>query len=282
MSNPAPKHRILILGASGFLGDTLYKELCQYFKTFGTYCTERASFESNKHFFQYDMSCDDLLPILKDIRPTVVISALRGPFAQQVFAHECLASYSLESKCRIVFLSSANVFDAYSQYPSYEYDKTLSNSIYGHFKIKIENILMRLPEKQWVIARLPMVFGLQSPRLTEIKEHLINDVPVEVFPNLIVNITTDQKLSQQIHYIINQNLTGIFHLGSTYLVHHEYFFKDILKALQQPEGRIKYVYTTNDDRFLAVLPKKNKLPEHLQFQTQQFLEEIEVQQNLSQ
>ena len=66
------------------------------------------------------------------------------------------------------------------------------------------------------------------------------------------------------------------------LVHHEYFFKDILKALQQPEGRIKYVYTTNDDRFLAVLPKKNKLPEHLQFQTQQFLEEIEVQQNLSQ
>ena len=126
--------------------------------------------------------------------------------AQQVFAHECLASYSLESKCRIVFLSSDNVFDAYSQYPSYEYDKTLSNSIYGHFKIKIENILMRLPEKQWVIARLPMVFGLQSPRLTEIKEHLINDVPVEVFPNLIVNITTDQKLSQQIHYIINQNL----------------------------------------------------------------------------
>jgi len=282
LTNKAPKNRILILGASGFLGEALYKELCQYFKTYGTYFTARKSLEKNKHFFHYDIATDELAAILDTIRPTVVISALRGPFNQQVYAHECLADYALKTNCKIVFLSSANVFDAYSKFPSYEQDKTLSNSIYGHFKIKIENLLMRLPKKHWVIARLPMVFGLQSPRLIEIKEHLINDVPIEVFPNLIVNITTDQKLCQQLHYIINKNLTGIYHLGSTDLVHHEYFFKDLIKALNRPNGKIKYVYTTNDDRFLAVLPQNNKLPNHLQFQTQQFLEEIEQQQNLSQ
>ncbi len=53
----------------------------------------------------------------------------------------------LREKLKFIFLSSANVFDAYSKYPSYEHDKTLSHSIYGHFKIKIENMLLRLPKK---------------------------------------------------------------------------------------------------------------------------------------
>jgi len=47
------KHRILILGASGFLGGAIYKELCSYFRTFGTYNVTNTALEKNQHFFQF-------------------------------------------------------------------------------------------------------------------------------------------------------------------------------------------------------------------------------------
>ncbi|MGB5314656.1 MAG: NAD-dependent epimerase/dehydratase family protein, partial [Robiginitalea sp.] len=116
--------RILILGASGFLGNTLYKELCNYYNTFGTYCSARRSFQDNGQFFRYDMQEDDIHRLLQEVKPDVVISALRGDFAAQVQAHVHLTEFISRKRIRLFFLSSANVFDAYSKYPSYEYDKT--------------------------------------------------------------------------------------------------------------------------------------------------------------
>lgn len=276
MSRPEAKHRILILGASGFLGNALYKEFCSYFKTFGTYCKQNSTLEKNKHFFQYNIEEDDVFEILEVVKPSIIISALRGDFHAQTIAHQHIVEYLKMNDCKIIFLSSANVFDAYSKYPSYEDDKTLSESIYGHFKIKIENMLLRLPKQQIIIIRLPMVFGTQSPRIKEIKQHLLEKAPIEIFPNLIMNVTTDFKVTQQIHYMINRNKWGVFHLGSTDLVHHDDFIKEMTAHLTSDSVKFKHVYTTNEDRYLAVMPKLNKLPKHLQITSHDILKELEV------
>ena len=268
------KHRILILGASGFLGGSLYKELCSYFKTFGTYYTDNPALSKNKHFFQYNLEEDDVFEILDIVKPTIIISSLRGDFSAQVIVHKHLSEYISDTNCKLIFLSSANVFDAYSKYPSYEHDKTLSHSIYGHFKIKIENMLLRLPKKKVVIIRLPMVFGTQSPRVNKIAQSLKEHIPIEVFPNLIMNVTTDSKVSQQIHYIINRNKVGVFHLGSNDLVHHDDFIKEIIESMGIKKAILKNVFTTNDDRYLAVLPKDNLLPKHLQLMSHEIVEEL--------
>ncbi|WP_298497791.1 sugar nucleotide-binding protein [uncultured Algibacter sp.] len=271
------KHRILILGASGFLGGSIYKELCSYFRTFGTYSTTNKQFEKNHHFFQYNIEEDDIYEILDFVKPTIIISSLRGDFSKQVLVHQHLTEYVFTNKVKIIFISSANVFDAYIKYPSYEYDKTYSNSVYGHFKIKIENMLLRLPKKQVVILRLPMVFGSQSPRIQEIIQFIKSKEPIEVFPNLIMNVTTYSKVTQQIHYLINRNKYGVFHLGSNDLVHHEDFIKEIVESLELKNAPIyKRVYTTNDDRYLAVLPKFKKLPKHLQISTQDILTNLKL------
>ncbi|UOB17012.1 sugar nucleotide-binding protein [Abyssalbus ytuae] len=267
--------RILILGASGFIGGFLYKELCNFYDTYGTYHTGKI-YSGNKHYIHFDIENDDVTQILSQLKPNIVISAIRGDFDSQIETHTLLTHYAKQTKCRIIFLSSANVFDAFINYPSYEYDKTLSESRYGRLKIKIENMLMRLPNSNYVIARLPMVFGNGSPRIKELKAFLKEKTAYEVFPNLIMNVTGIDKLVLQIHYIINRNRKGIFHLGSTDLVHHDEFIIELSKKMGFSKPLLKHVYTSNFDRFLAVLPKDNLLPKHLRYTHFDIIEELKT------
>lgn len=264
--------RILILGGSGFLGHALYRELSGYFDTYATYCSARRRFEGNAKYLRYDLLEDDIFRLLQEVEPVIVISALRGDFGAQIQAHQHIAEYLATHDARLLFLSSANVFDAYSKFPSYELDKTLSESVYGRLKIRIENMLLRLPQEKWAIIRLPMVFGNSSPRIREILDALKERAPIEVFPNLVMNVSSDDKLCQQIHYMINRNKTGIFHLGSRDLVHHDDFILEICQHLSDAKPIFKRVYTTNDERYLAVLPRHNKLPRNLQFSYQEVID----------
>lgn len=260
----------MILGGSGFLGNALYRELHPYFDTHATYRTNNAFFEKNQKFHQLDIEQESISLLLQNLKPTLIISALRGNFEAQVYAHLEIAEYlGRHRNAKLIFLSSANVFDAFTNYPSYEYDKTLSMSVYGRFKIKIENALLRMANNQYVIARLPMVFGANSPRLHEIKRQLQEKEAVEVFSNVVVNATYDLKVTQQLHYIINRNRQGVFHLGSNDLVHHSDLITDICEILGKKNPLLKNVYDSNFDRFLAVLPKDNLLPRNLQITVQE-------------
>ncbi|VAV84204.1 dTDP-4-dehydrorhamnose reductase, partial [hydrothermal vent metagenome] len=60
------------------------------------------------------------------------------------------------------------------------------------------------------------------------------------------------------------------------LVHHDDFIKEIINKLGNYKPIFKHVYTTNDDRYLAVLPKDNALPKHLQLMSQEILSKLEV------
>jgi len=253
---------ILILGGSGFIGNSLYKELAPYFNTFATFNTAKG-YQQNQHFYHYNIEQGGLEAILKDVKPKLIISSLRGDFNAQLETHEFLINLIKKSDCRLLFLSSANVFDSFEHYPSYEYDKTLSESIYGRFKIKIENQLMRLSPAKYIIARLPMVFGMNAPRTLEIDEAVRQDKRIEVFPNSIINVNSDRRLCQQIHYLINQKKTGLFHLGSTDLISHFDFIKKVVEKRHHKPGYYKQVYSSNSIRYIATLPKENRLPNHL-------------------
>ncbi|GAA0871727.1 hypothetical protein GCM10009117_08730 [Gangjinia marincola] len=267
------KKKILILGGSGFIGNALYKELYAYFDTYATYFNTDRGLSKNHKFIQWDLETEDIGIMLQSIRPSIIISCLRGDFDALVHQHQSLIQYTLRYDAKIIFLSSANVFDAFSNFPSYEYDKTLSESVYGRFKIKIENALLRLPNKNYAIVRLPMVFGKKSPRIEEIKEYIKNEVPIEVFPNVVVNATTISKITQQLHYIINRSRRGVFHLGSDDLIHHDDLILDICQASGHDQPILKNVFDSNDDRYLAVIPKDNILPKNYHISIKEVVEE---------
>ena len=138
---------ILILGGSWFIGNCLYRELAPYFNTFATYNTAKG-YLNNQHFFYFNNEQGGIEAILKEVKPKLIISALRGEFNAQLETHDLLIQHVNNCDCRILFLSSANVFDSFEHFPSYEYDKTFSESIFGRFKIKIENQLMRSEERR--------------------------------------------------------------------------------------------------------------------------------------
>ena len=100
--------------------------------------------------------------------------------------------------------------------------------------------------------------------------------PIEVFPNTIVNLNSDRKLCQQIHYIINQQLTGIFHLGTKDLITHYDFHKRLAAKRGWDKMVFKQVFTTNNMRYIAVLPKENKLPPHLLPSCEEILDDSHI------
>ena len=65
-------------------------------------------------------------------------------------------------------------------------------------------------------------------------------------------------------YLINHKKTGIFHLGSTDVISHFDFIGTLIERRHNTSGIYKQVFTSNTMRYLATLPKENKLPHHLQ------------------
>lgn len=265
-------NKILIIGGSGFVGNAIYRELAPYYDVHATYLTNNNTLEKNRHFHQFDMETEEIGFLLDNLKPHFIVSALRGNVNGQIHLHDAMIDWVLKNDSRIIFLSSANVFDRFTNFPSYEYDKTFSESIYGRFKIKIENSLLRLPNTKYLICRIPMIFGAKSPRVQELKKQIATHDAIEVFPNVVINATHIDKLAQQIHYLINRKRRGIFHLGSKDLIHHSDLITDICKKLTVDRPVFKNVFDSNEDRQLSVLPKDNILPKNLQLTIEEVVE----------
>lgn len=267
---------ILIIGGSGFIGQALYKELNRFYSTSCTYYS-KTSFSTNQKFHFWDVEQTAQLPeLLNRVQPKLIICALKGPFDALIQMNRELCNYVDTNDCRLMCLSTVHVFDTFRHFPSYEYDKTLSESLYGRYQIKIENQTLQLPTAKRVIARIPMTFGQNSPRIQKLDRKMQTKDYIEVFPNTVLNANSISYLRRQIHYLINQQCSGIFHLGSPQLVTHQELIEKILKRRHLQSPRIKQVFSSNALRYLAVLPKKNKLPDHLYPHIDDILDEIDL------
>tara|TARA_B100001057_G_scaffold499811_1_gene611920 strand:- start:4768 stop:5589 length:822 start_codon:yes stop_codon:yes gene_type:complete len=264
---------ILILGGSGTIGNALYKELSPYYNSYITYFTKKNTINKKKIFF--DLSISSLVSILKFTQPKLIINSLRGEPNKLINIQNLLVDYCINNNCRLMHISGANVFDAFHNYPSYEYDKTLSESKYGKLQIKMENAMIKLRYSKKVIIRTAIVFGRKSKRIMDIDYLIENKIPLEVFPNLIINFSSLNRLTQQIHFIINQMLSGIFHLGTNNLITHSELIEKIAYSRFMTKVVYKRIYTSNEIRYLALLSKKNKLPKHLNYSIDDAIKDLE-------
>lgn len=281
MKRKQGKQRILILGASGFIGNAIYSELLSYFEVHGTYCEQQGAFSENHVFTKYRVETDSLFVLLNEIRPTVIISAISGDFQSQLTAHQELVNYALiNPECSILYISSAAVFDGKLKHPAYDDDVTFSETKEGRFKISIENLLLENIPSQVTILRLPLVLGINSPKIVQLRQCIRHQATFEVYPNQILSATTIDKVTQQIHYIINHSLKGIFHLASNDMIHHEDLFKEITEKIGNLMPIFKSVFRRNEYEYQAILPKKNTLPKTIQITVSQVIEECSLNEEI--
>ncbi len=275
------KQRILILGGSGFIGNAIYKELLSYFEVHCTYCRQYGAFSENQVFHNFCVEDNSMLLLLNKIQPTLIISVINGDYNSQFEAHQQIVNYALiNAGCSILYISSSEVFDGKFRHPSYENDIPLSQTVSGKFKITVEKLLLETIPLQTAILRLPMVLGINSPEILHLRQCIRHQATFEVFPNLVITTTTINKVCQQIHYIINQSLRGIFHLASNDMIHHEDLFREITSKMGDKMPIFKSVFTSNEDRYHAILPKKNKLPISNQITVAQVIEESSLNEEI--
>jgi len=255
-------NRILILGASGFVGNALYRELDSYFDVYGTYCTQDGLYLDNQVFFKYKAETDSLLKLLDEIKPRYIISTFSSEMEAAIRAHAEMISYcELLPMSRILFASTAEVFDARKKFPSYEYDKPLSETNWGRANIALEKLLLEQLPLQTTIFRLPEILGINAPSIMQLRQAIKHNAAFEVYPKRIISVTTAEKIAQQLHYIINKDLIDIFHLASTDVVHHDDIFREIAVRIGDKLPVFKKVFSSNEDEYQAILPKENSLPE---------------------
>ena len=150
--------RVLLFGGSGFLGSALFKELHPYMDVYGTYCSQ-TRFVNNKRYTHYDYREDSPLRVLRKVKPDVIISCLRGDADEQFVAHDMIIDFAFKQEAKLIFLSSANVFDGFFTTPVTNMTKLTLKAPMAFLKSKLKIRLCKclllagqLHVYQWFLA----------------------------------------------------------------------------------------------------------------------------------
>ncbi len=219
---------ILILGAGGLAGAAIRRKLnTSDNRVYGTCRTLRG----DAGLRRYVLEEGGLMALLQETAPETVISCLRGNFGRQLEAHRIAAAYLAERGGRMLYLSTANVFDGEVDRPHDESDPPCAGSDYGRFKIACERLLTEILGARAVILRPPEIWGRNAPRLQALKEADLTGGAVQVYDNVRINYTTDHQVAEWVDYILRRNLEGIFHVGTRDECTHGAFRRRLAEAM---------------------------------------------------
>jgi dTDP-4-dehydrorhamnose reductase len=266
--------RVLILGASGFIGQTLCTTLSQTYEVYGTYFTNKVR-SDHTTMIKLNLSNDHgITHLLETIKPHYVISSLRGDFEDQLEAHRQLATYAKQYKTKVMFLSTANVFDSLTDKAHSEDDSPESLSDYGNFKIACENLMLDELGSLLTVLRLPMVFGLGSSRVQNILMDLKVGNPLKAYRDFYVSLHSDILLADQIAYLMDNEIHGVVHLGSMDVIKHEEMIYKLAHQLGYQSPNVQLDRLQDQPYYLALKSSRDLFPVQLIHSAEQVLESL--------
>lgn len=265
--------RILLLGATGFIGRTVFSVLKEGgHEIYGTCHSKKPEADFTDCIFPFDVEAPETIAsILKSVEPEIIISSLRGDFSCQLSLHKALADYVNQNKKRkLIFISTANIFDNDLNSPHTEADEPNAESDYGLYKTECENLLREALATQAVIIRIPSVWDKSCPRIKQLIAYKEQGKSLQMWDNLMMNYATPTQIANSISYIIEINLTGIFHVGTKDMMKYWDFYKEVMRRLHlaAPEIAMEHLDKTY---YQAVLPTRTDLPEELQMTVENVL-----------
>lgn len=245
--------KLLVTGASGFLGWNLCQQAQANWEVYGTYFSHQVKIPGTI-LDQTDLKdFAALKQLFKDIKPDAVIhtAAASKPnfcqthreesYAVNVGVATNIARLCGESNISCAFTSTDLVFDG--QNPLYkETDPVCPINYYGEQKAIAEQKMSEI-YPAIALCRMPLMFGLASPVSPSFLQGMVNSLKV----GKEINLFTDEfrtpasakTASQGLLLAIEKQVQGILHLGGKNRISRYDFGMLLADVLQIPTDTIK-------------------------------------------
>jgi len=213
------KQKILVIGADGFLGKTLMKELLKQHDVIGTYYKEKIN-----DFIELDLNNHLLLEkTLNGVSPEIIVLAAAETnidlyetnnkiSLNQISSANKIVKWCNKNNSLLVFFSTDFVFDGTNNNYK-ETDATNPISVYGKNKLDIEKIIQKL--ENHLILRLSFLYGLPLS-----SDKFVGRTILKLLEGEKVSAVTDWKrnptLTKDVAFVlislIEKKQTGLFHV----------------------------------------------------------------------
>ncbi len=219
-------NKLLILGASGFLGWNLCNHAKKKWHVIGTYFKNPLEISGCSMIGSNLFEKQDIDRLFNQVQPDAVIfsAAASNPnFCQNnpdvsyvinVTAPAYFAKLAAERDITFLFTSSDLVFDGTN--PPYNEQSPVSPiSVYGEHKAKAEQLILS-NHKRALVCRLPLMFGNPSPTSESFLQPMIKSLkeskPITLFTDEVRTPASAQTVASGLLHLLGST-TGIIHLG---------------------------------------------------------------------
>lgn len=220
--------RLLVTGASGFLGWHISKKQGTGWQTVGVWNENQSGIFPKTPSIQIDLTDKDAIwHSLKEVKPEAVLhlAAISGTatceqepeksHAINVQATAHLAEMCADRKIRLLFTSSEQVFDG-GKGTYGEDDSPNPKNVYGQQKLEAERLVAAIHPDAATI-RISVLFGkaggVAQCFLEQWVESWRNMVPVTAFHDEVRSFLSGSTAADGLFHLLQQGASGLFHLG---------------------------------------------------------------------
>ena len=215
------RERVLIIGSDGQIGNCLKKYLDKKkITTFET--TRRRRRKIKKNIYYFDLKKPNFKYLENKFTSAVICASTtnislieKEPHKHQIINVKNTIKLIKElskKKIFIIYLSSNSVFNGKKQFYEYK-DKTSPITLYGKFKVKIEEYLTTKLKYKSCVLRLTKVITKNTPFIERWKKEAKQGKTIKTFINRYLSPIDIGNVVDKIHLLIKEKQCGIFQLG---------------------------------------------------------------------
>lgn len=258
--------KLLVLGGSGLVGNSLLKMNNNKFKIITTFNQNKINIPKIQSFqCSLPQNFDELENIIKNEKPEILVNAMgysnidfcelnkEKTHLLHVKISEKISNIALKSNTKIIFLSSDYVFDGLKgNYTESDIPKPIN--YYGYTKFEAEKIVLK--NKNNVVLRTSVIYDwdVRVRFFNYVIENLKNQRKIKVTNDIFNSVTLIDSLIQSIFSVIEKKKVGIFHTVDSTCVNRYDFAKCISKIFNFDEKLIQKI-SINDINVIAKRPQ---------------------------
>ncbi|QIR39645.1 NAD(P)-dependent oxidoreductase [Tolypothrix sp. PCC 7910] len=244
--------KLLVTGASGFLGWHICQQAKPEWEVYGTYFANHLEIGDIETLKVNLTDLQELKQIFNDIKPDAVIhtAALSQPnfcqnHPQESYAINVTASCNIAGLCAdyaipCAFTSTDLVFDGLNA-PYQETDSVNPLSIYGEQKVQAEiGMLERYPHT--AVCRMPLMFGMATPTAKSFMQQFIETLQAGKELSLFIDefrTPVSGKTAAQGLLLALEKVQGLIHLGGKERISRYDFMRQLVEVFEIPNAKLK-------------------------------------------